>query len=60
MWLDGKLLLKYMMASVKTTNRGVYGQNKVLMDEMLESLADLILEGTKPRDLESYRQDCSI
>jgi len=47
-----------MMASVKTTNRGVYGQNKVLMDEMLESLADLILEvgrdqAKRPRKLPS-------
>ena len=46
------------MASVKTTNRGVYGQNKVLMDEMLESLADLILEvgrdqAKRPRKLPS-------
>ena len=46
------------MASVKTTNRGVYGQNKILMDEMLLSLADLILEigrdqAKRPRKLPS-------
>ena len=33
-----------MNASVKSTNKGVYGTSKVQWDEMLLSLADLIME----------------
>ena len=50
------------MATVKTTNRGEYGNCKARMKELLESLADLILEigsdqAKRPRILPSGDAD---
>ena len=51
-----------MNASVKSTNKGVYGTSKVQWDEMLLSLADLIMEvgndqARRPKKLENRSFD---
>jgi hypothetical protein len=51
-----------MNASVKSTNKGVYGTSKVQWDEMLFSLADLIMEvgndqARRPKKLENRSFD---